>query len=356
MAQLGGRPKIKSAGLKIQLMANYDDASSNTSDTLDRPPLNNAGSSSKSWREDIVRIVHHHEDDDSKSLNDMKSDDFENKRKLGEGAAGTVWQVMHKPSNLIMAKKTITVDPDPQLQRQILRELSFLKTCESPYIVSFYGAFLDDGETTIAICMEFCEGGSLEDIYKRASKINGVIGETILANIADSVCKGLIYLHSQNVIHRDIKPSNILMTKKGQIKLCDLGVSGELINSMAETFTGTQYYMAPERIKGATYSVSSDIWSLGLTIIEVAQNRPALPPPGQPHLSIFELLDFIVHQPMPNVGADRSPECQNFVETCLIKEPEKRPSPEQMLEHDFVKLRADPNCNIEGWLKELWEW
>lgn len=291
MAQLGGRPKIKSAGLKIQLMANYDDASSNTSDTLDRPPLNNAGSSSKSWREDIVRIVHHHEDDDSKSLNDMKSDDFENKRKLGEGAAGTVWQVMHKPSNLIMAKKvsvfvserwpvlliegilymkrqTITVDPDPQLQRQILRELSFLKTCESPYIVSFYGAFLDDGETTIAICMEFCEGGSLEDIYKRASKINGVIGETILANIADSVsadftqrsslffmhdeslifcaqvCKGLIYLHSQNVIHRDIKPSNILMTKKGQIKLCDLGVSGELINSMAETFTGTQYYMA----------------------------------------------------------------------------------------------------------------
>ncbi|KAG1090869.1 hypothetical protein G6F42_019577 [Rhizopus arrhizus] len=196
MAQLGGRPKIKSAGLKIQLVANYDDASSNASDTLDRPPLNNA-TSSKSWREDIVRIVHHHEDDNSKSLNDMKSDDFENKRKLGEGAAGTVWQVMHKPSNLIMAKKTITVDPDPQLQRQILRELSFLKTCESPYIVSFYGAFLDDGETTIAICMEFCEGGSLEDIYKRASKINGVIGETILANIADSRHQAFKYLDDQ---------------------------------------------------------------------------------------------------------------------------------------------------------------
>lgn len=108
MAQLGGRPKIKSAGLKIQLVANYDDASSNASDTLDRPPLNNA-TSSKSWREDIVRIVHHHEDDNSKSLNDMKSDDFENKRKLGEGAAGTVWQVMHKPSNLIMAKKVSSI-------------------------------------------------------------------------------------------------------------------------------------------------------------------------------------------------------------------------------------------------------
>ncbi|CEP20146.1 hypothetical protein [Parasitella parasitica] len=374
MAQLGGK-KIKSAGLKIQLMGNYDDANSDQSDSTDRPPLNNASSS---WRDDIVRIVHHHEDDNTKSLNDMKSDDFENKRKLGEGAAGTVWQVIHRPSNLIMAKKTITVDPDPQLQRQILRELSFLKTCESPYIVSFYGAFLDDGETTIAICMEFCEGGSLEDIYKKANAINGIIGETILANIADAVsiqdvvflvmnadmvlilrikvCRGLIYLHSQSVIHRDIKPSNILMTKKGQIKLCDLGVSGELINSMAETFTGTQYYMAPERIKGATYSVRSDIWSLGLTIIEVAQNKPALPPPGQPHLTIFELLDFIVNQPMPNVGADRSSECQSFVETCLMKDPEERPLPEQMLEHDFIKLRADPNCNIEGWLKELWGW
>jgi mitogen-activated protein kinase kinase len=68
-----------------------------------------------------------------------------------------------------------------------LRELSFLKTCESPYIVSYYGAFLDDGETTIAICMEYCEAGSLEDIYKRANQLKGVIGETILANIAEAV-------------------------------------------------------------------------------------------------------------------------------------------------------------------------
>ncbi|KAI8047850.1 kinase-like domain-containing protein [Gilbertella persicaria] len=338
----------KSAGLRLELNTSFPDASQ---EDLASTNHSTSTSTSGNWREDIARLVH-----DEDKLGDLKPDDFENIRKLGEGAAGTVWLVKHKKTGLTMAKKTITVDPDPQLQRQILRELSFLKTCESPYIVSFYGAFLDDGETTIAICMEYCEGGSLEDIYKRANNIGGVIGETILANIADAVCKGLIYLHSQNVIHRDIKPSNILMTKKGQIKLCDLGVSGELINSLAETFTGTQYYMAPERIKGATYSVSSDIWSLGLTIIEVAQNRPALPPPGQPHLTIFELLEFIVNQPMPTVGQDRSSECQNFVETCLIKEPEKRPTPEQMLEHPFIKQRADPDCNIEGWLKELWGW
>jgi mitogen-activated protein kinase kinase len=115
-------------------------------------------------------------------------------------------------------------------------------------------------------------------------------------------------------------------------------------------------FFKPERIKGAVYSVRSDIWSLGLTIIEVAQNRPALPPPGQSHLSIFELLEFIVHQPMPTVGDDRSEACQNFVSTCLIKDPEQRPTPEEMLEHEFIKTRADPNCDTAAWLKELWGW
>ncbi|CDH57291.1 ste ste7 protein kinase [Lichtheimia corymbifera JMRC:FSU:9682] len=315
--------------------------------------------SSGNWREDLARIVSQNRSQSKlapQSDEELKADDFENVQKLGEGAAGVVWKVRYKATGLVMAKKTITVEAEPQLQRQILRELSFLKTCESPHIVSFYGAFLDDGDTTIAICMEYCDGGSFEDIYKRARDMHGVIGETVLARLAESVCKGLIYLHSKNVIHRDIKPSNILMTRKGEIKLCDLGVSGELINSMAETFTGTQYYMAPERIQGATYSVQSDIWSLGLTIIEVAQNHPALPPPGQPHLSVFELLDFIVSQPLPTLGNDRSEECRDFVAKCLIKKPTDRPGPEAMLEHAFIKERADPSQDLASWLKEVWNW
>ncbi|KAI9496299.1 kinase-like domain-containing protein [Zychaea mexicana] len=320
--------------------------------------------SSSNWREDLARIVSQNRSQNHLVPNndvpdELKPEDFENIQKLGEGAAGVVWKVRYKPTGLVMAKKvTITVEAEPQLQRQILRELSFLKTCESPHIVSFYGAFLDDGDTTIAICMEYCDGGSFEDIYKRAREMEGVIGETVLARLAESVCKGLIYLHSKNVIHRDIKPSNILMTRNGEIKLCDLGVSGELINSMAETFTGTQYYMAPERIKGATYSVQSDIWSLGLTIIEVAQNHPALPPPGQPHLSVFELLDFIVSQPLPNLGDDRSAECRDFISKwqVLIKDPLERPGPEAVLEHPFIKERADPSQDLASWLKEVWSW
>ncbi|CAM0136984.1 Protein kinase C signaling pathway involved MAPKK protein [Umbelopsis sp. WA50703] len=323
-----------------------------------------------SWKEDIARITHDNSSDacptdsteqatengPTRQFGELKPEELENIKKLGEGASGTVMKVMHKASNVIMAKKTITTDPDPDVQRQILRELSFLKTCHSPQIVSFYGAFLDDGDTSIAICMEYCEAGSLEDIYKRAKDLGGVIGEPVLAKIAESVCLGLVYLHSKQVIHRDIKPSNLLVNKAGNIKLCDLGVSGELINSLAQTFTGTKYYMAPERIKGSQYSVQSDIWSLGLTIIEVAQNCPALPPPGQPHLSIFELLDYIVRQPVPTVSSDRSAECSDFVATCLIKDPADRPGPKKMLEHPFIQQWQGVSVDIASWVKEVWGW
>ncbi|KAF7728322.1 Protein kinase C signaling pathway involved MAPKK protein [Apophysomyces ossiformis] len=343
MAQIG-KQKNRS-GLRLDLNVTSSTSSSGLGEPSSVPQTS---SSSGTWHADLVRIVTNNRSTgflpqgnaEETATNqpfafhdenevDLKPEDFENIQKLGEGAAGTVWKVRHKPTNTVMAKKTITVDPDPQLQRQILRELSFLRTCRSPHIVAFYGAFLDDGDTTIAICMEYCEGGSLEDIYKRARDLQGVIGETVLAKIAES---------------------------DGRIKLCDLGVSGELINSMAQTFTGTQYYMAPERIKGATYSVSSDIWSLGLTIIEVAQNRPALPPPGQPHLSIFELLDFIVRQPMPTLGGDRSEECRDFVARCLIKDPNERPCPEDMLEHPFIQRWADSTKDLGPWLKEVWGW
>ncbi|GAB5588413.1 Protein kinase C signaling pathway involved MAPKK protein [Umbelopsis nana] len=359
MSKLSRKPaglRLAPINLKASISATTS-ANSSTQASLCMKPSHSFESTS-SWREDIARITLSNistnslngaeipptENPNTRQYGELKPEEFDNIKKLGEGASGTVMKVLHKPSNLVMAKKTITTDPDPDVQRQILRELSFLKTCDSPQIVSFYGAFLDDGDTTIAICMEYCEAGSLEDIYKRAKDLGGVIGEPVLAKIAESV------------IHRDIKPSNILVNKSGCIKLCDLGVSGELINSLAQTFTGTKYYMAPERIKGAQYSVQSDIWSLGLTIIEVAQNCPALPPPGQPHLSIFELLDYIVRQPVPTIGNDRSSECRDFVATCLIKDPKDRPGPRKMLDHPFLKQWRGVDVDISSWVKEVWGW
>lgn len=285
----------------------------------------------------------------------LEPGDFTIIKKLGEGAAGTVWEVIHKQSDRTMAKKSITTDPDPSIRKQILRELDALRTCVSPNIVSFYGAFLEDEDTTISICMEYCEGGSLEAIYKRTAERGGQVTEGVLSRIAESVCEGLVFLHSKHVIHRDIKPSNILMTRKGEIKLCDFGVSGKLVESLAETFTGTRYYMAPERIQGRPYTVKSDIWSLGLTLYEVAESRPALPPPGKP-LAIFELLDYIVHQPMPELKSLRSEELIDFIAACLLKSPEMRPGPAIMLQHLFVTTWKDREVDTAGWLTEIWEW
>ncbi|KAI8066546.1 kinase-like domain-containing protein [Gongronella butleri] len=305
---------------------------------------------------------------------DVHPEDLEMIVRLGQGAAGTVDKVLHRPSGLIMARKqlkptqgewwlkkrqsketSIPVDADPNVQRQVLRELAFMKKCQSPYVVSFYGAFLNDGEGTMSLCMEYAEGGSLLDVYQRAKERGGIIGEAVLERIAESVCKGLVYLHSQKLIHRDIKPSNILLSKSGEIKLCDFGVSGELINSVAATFTGTKYYMA--RIQGKNYAVQSDIWSLGLTLIEVSQNEPAFPPPDQPDLSVFELLTLIVQQPVPEIqGTHLSDACRNFVAVCLTKDPAMRPTPQRMLEHPFIKMWENCFVDIAQFAKDVWGW
>ena len=115
----------------------------------------------------------------------------------------------------------------------------------------------------------------------------------------------------------DIKPSNILIDSKGNIKLTDFGVSGELINSVANTFVGTSGYMSPERIQGSRYSVQSDVWSLGITIMELLFGKFPFPPNGQP-LSVFELLEYIVHEPIPPIPDHFSPEFRELIQKWFI--------------------------------------
>lgn len=159
----------------------------------------------------------------------------------------------------------ITTDPSPEVKKQIVRELSFNKECSSAYICKYYGAFIEVQSATIYIAMEFCEGGSLDSVYREVKRLGGRTGEKVLGKIAEGVLEGLTYLGSRKIIHRgmssmydaipvkytnlcfvDIKPSNILLCRNGQVKLCDFGVSGELIGSKgdANTFIGTSYYMA----------------------------------------------------------------------------------------------------------------
>jgi len=274
--------------------------------------------------------------------------------RLGEGAGGTVTKVENTLTGQILAKKKINVVLDGKMYTQIVRELQFLRTCHSPNIVSYYGAVLEDSDSSIAIFMEYCEGGSLDAIYKNVSKRQGRIGEKILGKIAESVLKGLVYLYSQQIIHRDIKPSNILVTKKGEIKICDFGVSGELVSSVADTFLGTSYYMAPERILGLPYKVSADVWSLGLTIMEVAQNRFPFPS----FLSPIELVTHIANLPAPTLSDEYkwSEDLKDFLKICLEKDGEKRPTPKQMLDHPFIQLSSQRQVKLELWIKQVWEW
>ncbi|KAL9085023.1 MAG: hypothetical protein Q9159_004928 [Coniocarpon cinnabarinum] len=223
---------------------------------------------------------------------------------LGEGAGGAVTRCRLEGGKTVFALKVITTDPSPDVRKQILRELEFNRNCASEHICKYFGAYTDVSGT-ISIAMEFCEGGSLDSIYKEVRKLGGRTGEKVLGKVAEGVLGGLTYLYGHRIIHRDIKPSNILFCRDGQIKLCDFGVSGEFgTKGDANTFIGTSYYMAPERITGQSYTITSDVWSLGVTLLEVAQHRFPFPADGtemQPRAGLIDLLTYIVRQPIPKL-------------------------------------------------------
>ncbi|KAJ3080851.1 MAP kinase kinase (MEK), partial [Quaeritorhiza haematococci] len=253
-----------------------------------------------------------------KSRLKLKDEDLQFIEELGAGSGGTVAKVLYKPTGNIMAKKIINVvvvdeSERERTEKRILRELKILKICKSPYIVEFYGAFAHDGD--ISICMEFMDLGSLDYIYRKL----GPVPEEVVAKITVPVLQGLMYLYdTHKIVHRDIKPSNILLNSKGAIKIADFGVSKELINgTMARTFTGTQGYLAPERVReGRIHSVESDVWSLGLTLMEIATARFPFPPEGAPPLpSVLDLLRYIEEEPAPCLPPGKfSPEFEAFTQ------------------------------------------
>ncbi|KAF2664122.1 kinase-like protein [Microthyrium microscopicum] len=295
-----------------------------------------------------------------------KSGRIEELGSLGEGAGGAVTRCMIKGGKTVFAMKIITTDPDPDVKRQIVRELEFNKTCASDHICRYYGAFLDDSTGTISIAMEFCEGGSLDSVYKECMRLSGRAGDKVLGKVADGVLNGLTYLHQHRIIHRDIKPSNILLCRNGQVKLCDFGVSGEFgTKGDANTFIGTSYYMAPERITGQSYNINSDVWSLGVTLLEVAQHRFPFPADGteaQPRANLIDLLTYIVRQPPPKLKDEPHknifwPENMKFfISCCLEKNPKERAMPWQMLDHPWMLEIKTKRVNMESFLKTVWDW
>ncbi|KAG9049920.1 hypothetical protein FS837_008506 [Tulasnella sp. UAMH 9824] len=309
--------------------------------------------------------------------------EFELEEELGRGNYGAVKKVFHKPTKVVMAMKEIHLELDHSRLNSIIVELEILHRATAPEIVDFYGAFF--AESCVYYCMEYMDPGSLDTLIGHPEpqpsdgesypdqpvvdpqsdfdtatrlpggpKVGGIL-EDVLARITASMVRGLKFLKDElNVMHRDVKPTNVLVNRKGQIKLCDFGVSGQLEKSLAKTNIGCQSYMAPERIHGeaqnkqGTYSVSSDVWSLGLSIIELAMGKYPYPP--EMYSNVFAQLTAIVHGPSPRMPSGYSEEANDFVDRCLMKEPTHRPTYAQLLEHPWLVQDKSREVDMVGWV------
>ncbi|KAM8713771.1 hypothetical protein ACLKA7_014008 [Drosophila subpalustris] len=248
--------------------------------------------------------------------------------KLGEGSYGSVYKALHKESSSIVAIKLVPVESD---LHEIIKEISIMQQCDSPYVVRYYGSYFKQYD--LWICMEYCGAGSVSDIMRLRKK---TLTEDEIATILSDTLKGLVYLHLRRKIHRDIKAANILLNTEGYAKLADFGVAGQLTDTMAKrnTVIGTPFWMAPEVIEEIGYDCVADIWSLGITALEMAEGKP---PYGDIHP--MRAIFMIPQKPPPSFREpDRwSTEFIDFVSKCLVKDPDERATATELLEHEFIR-------------------
>ncbi|PON98876.1 Tyrosine-protein kinase [Trema orientale] len=254
---------------------------------------------------------------------------------LGRGNGRTVYKVRHRLTSETYALKLIHgVPTDPASRRQLIREMSILRRTDSPHVVRCHEIF-EKPSGEMAILMEYMDSGTLETLLRS----QGTFSEYELADVAQKVLKGLHYLHSHNIVHRGIKPANILVNSKMEVKISDFRVS-KTLDAACTSYVGACAYMSPEQFDPATYGGSNgsagDIWSLGLTLMELYMGHFPLFPPAAQKPNFPTLMFAICFGEPPALPRAASQELRSFLACCLHKDSTKRWSAAQLLSHPFV--------------------
>ncbi|KAL8458822.1 hypothetical protein ACS0TY_036358 [Phlomoides rotata] len=269
--------------------------------------------------------------------------ELERVSRIGSGAGGTVYKVLHRPTGKFYALKVIYGNHEDAIRNQMCREIQILRDVDNPNVVNCNNLFDHNGE--IQVLLEYMDKGSLEGTH--------ITHEPSLSDLARQVLSGLCYLHRRKIVHRDIKPSNLLINSRGIVKIADFGVSRVLAQTMdpCNSSVGTIAYMSPERINtdlnhGQYDGYAGDIWSLGVSILEFYLGKFPFSVGRQGDWA--SLMCAICMSQPPEAPASATREFRDFIACCLQRDPAKRWTAVQLLKHPFIVQYASPGSNGRG--------
>ncbi|PIM97947.1 Mitogen-activated protein kinase kinase (MAP2K) [Handroanthus impetiginosus] len=279
----------------------------------------------------------------SSSSLQLEYSDLERVSRIGSGAGGTVYKVLHRPTGKVYALKVIYGHHEDAVRNQMRREIQILGDVDNPNVVRCHNLIDHNGE--IQVLLEYMDKGSLEGTH--------IPYEPSLSDLTRQVLCGLYYLHKRKIVHRDIKPSNLLINSRGIVKIADFGVSRVLCQTMdpCNSSVGTIAYMSPERINtdlnhGQYDGYAGDIWSLGVSILEFYLGKFPFAVGRQGDWA--SLMCAICMSQPPEAPASASREFRDFIACCLQRDPAKRWTAFQLLGHPFITKYGSPASNGSG--------